>query len=386
MNDKLKNQAKKLPLSPGVYRWLDGKGGILYIGRATSLRKRVLQYFRPDLDPRIAEMVSLAKQIKFEKTDTLLDAIILEANMIKKYWPKYNVRDRDDRSFSYVVVPKTDYAYPLVVRQREIKKFPIRENQIFGPYQNQYLIKNALKLIRRIFPYGTCRANSGKPCFDYQIGLCPGKCIGEISREDYNQNIKNILLLFQGKKQRLLAKLKKDHPEKIAALEHLQEAQLITRDELGEQLAVNRIEAYDISHLSGKETYGAMAVFTGGQPDKDEYRLFKIKTAQAADDLAALSEVVNRRFHHPEWPRPDVILIDGGRPQIFQIAKELKALNIVLPLAGISKLAGDELVYPAGTAKVIKDLISNIKPTLQRARDEAHRFANRGRKMGTKLR
>jgi len=345
-----------------------------------------LQYFRPDLDPRIAEMVSLAKQIKFEKTDTLLDAIILEANMIKKYWPKYNVRDRDDRSFSYVVVPKTDYAYPLVVRQREIKKFPIRENQIFGPYQNQYLIKNALKLIRRIFPYGTCRANSGKPCFDYQIGLCPGKCIGEISREDYNQNIKNILLLFQGKKQRLLAKLKKDHPEKIAALEHLQEAQLITRDELGEQLAVNRIEAYDISHLSGKETYGAMAVFTGGQPDKDEYRLFKIKTAQAADDLAALSEVVNRRFHHPEWPRPDVILIDGGRPQIFQIAKELKALNIVLPLAGISKLAGDELVYPAGTAKVIKDLISNIKPTLQRARDEAHRFANRGRKMGTKLR
>lgn len=386
MKDLLKNQAKKFPLAPGVYRWLDGQGKILYIGRATSLRKRVLQYFRPDLDPRIAEMIGIAKQIKFEQTDTLLDAIILEANMIKKHWPKYNVRDRDDRSFSYVIIPKGDYSYPLVARQKELKKFPIKENQIFGPYQNQYLIKNALKIIRRIFPYGTCKANSGKPCFDYQIGLCPGKCIGTISREDYNQNIKNILLLFQGKKQRLIAKLKKEDPEKIAALKHLQEAQLITRDELGQQLAVNRIEAYDISHLSGKETYGSMAVFTGGQPDKDEYRLFKIKTAEAADDLAALAEVISRRFHHPEWARPDVILIDGGRPQIFRIVKELRALNIVLPLAGLSKLAGDELVYPAGTPKVIKDLIDNIKPVLQRARDEAHRFANRGRKMGTKLR
>lgn len=379
-------QIKKIPLTSGVYRWLDAKGNILYIGRATSLRKRLLQYFRPDLDPRIAEMVALAKQIKFEKTDTLLDAIILEANLIKKYWPKYNVRDRDDRSFSYVVIPKGDYAYPIVVRQRELKKFPIKENQIFGPYQNQYLIKNALKIIRRIFPYGTCKADSGKPCFDYQIGLCPGKCIGVISREDYNQNIKNILLLFQGKKQRLLAKLKKDDPKKIAALKHLQEAQLITRDELGDQLAVNRIEAYDISHLSGKETYGSMVVFTGGQPDKEQYRLFKIRTAEAADDLAALAEVINRRFHHAEWTRPDIILIDGGRPQILRIAKELKQLNIVLPLVGISKLAGDELVYPAGIKKTIKDLLENIKPTLLRARDEAHRFANRGRKMGTKLR
>ena len=385
MNTKLKSQAQKLPLGPGVYRWLDAKGNILYIGRATSLRKRVLQYFRPDLDPRIAEMVATAKKIKFEQTDTLLDAIILEANRIKKYWPKYNVRDRDDRSFSYVVIPKMDYSYPIIARQKELKKFPIKENQIFGPYQNQYLLRNALKIIRRIFPYGTCQANSGKPCFDYQIGLCPGKCIGAISREDYNRNIKNILLLFQGKKQRLIAKLKKENPEKIDAFKHLQEAQLITRDELGEQLSINRIEAYDISHLSGKETYGSMAVFTGGRPDKDEYRLFKIRTADAADDLAALAEVINRRFHHPEWPRPDIILIDGGRPQIFRIAKELESLNITLPLAGLSKLAGDELVYPAGSKSIIKDLIGNIKPTLQRARDEAHRFANRGRKMGTRL-
>jgi excinuclease ABC subunit C len=386
MQDILKNRVKKSPLSSGVYRWLGNKGEILYIGRATSLRKRLLQYFRPDLDPRIAEMVALAKQIRFEKTDTLLDAIILEANLIKKYWPKYNVKDKDDRSFSYVIIPKGDYSYPIIARQSELKKFPIKENQIFGPYQNQYLLRQALKIIRRIFPYGTCRANSGKPCFDYQIGLCPGKCIGAISREAYNQNIKNILLLFQGKKQRLFAKLKKENPEKILALKHLQEAQLITRDELGEQLLVNRIEAYDISHLSGKETYGSMAVFTGGRPDKDQYRLFKIKTAAAADDLAALAEVVSRRFNHPEWQRPDIILIDGGRPQIFRITKELKSLNIALPLVGLSKLAGDELVYPAGVKKVIKDLIDNIKPTLQRARDEAHRFANRGRKMGTKLR
>ncbi|MEK7072042.1 MAG: GIY-YIG nuclease family protein, partial [Patescibacteria group bacterium] len=116
------NRASNLPLSPGVYMFIGSRGEIIYIGRATSLKKRVLQYFRKDIDSRIAEMVFLAKNIKHQKTDTVLEAIILEANLIKKHWPKYNVKDKDHRSFVFVVISKKDYAYPIIVRERELKK------------------------------------------------------------------------------------------------------------------------------------------------------------------------------------------------------------------------------------------------------------------------
>ncbi len=306
----LQLQAIKLPLVSGVYYWLDKKGEILYIGRATSLKKRVSQYFRSDIDMRIAEMVSKAKKIKFKTTDTLLDAIILEANEIKKYWPKYNVKDKDDRSFVYVVIPKRDFTYPIIVRQHELKKFPATKAHIFGPYQNGTLLKNALRLLRRIFPYGTCRPGQGKPCFDYQIGLCPGSCINAISKQDYQKNINDIILLFKGQKKRLISKLKKENPEAIKALTQLQEVTLITSDEVsGDRFKTNRIEAYDISHFGGHETVGAMAVMTDGRIDKSQYRLFNIKSALAGDDLHALSEMITRRFNHDEWPRPDIVSV-----------------------------------------------------------------------------
>ena len=165
----IKDLAKNLPLTPGVYMFIGQKGEILYIGRATSLRRRVLQYFRLDIDSRISEMVSLAQNIKHQQTDTVLEAIILEANLIKKHWPKYNVKDKDHRSFIFIVISKKDYAYPIIIRERELNKFPTTDAYIFGPYQNATLLKNTLRIIRRIFPYSTCTPNSGKPCFDYQV-------------------------------------------------------------------------------------------------------------------------------------------------------------------------------------------------------------------------
>ncbi|KKU74055.1 MAG: Excinuclease UvrABC, endonuclease subunit [Candidatus Wolfebacteria bacterium GW2011_GWA1_47_6] len=138
----LSDHVKSFPDSSGVYRFLDAQGGILYIGRATSLRKRVSNYFTNRIDARIAEMVSLAADIRYEQTDTVLEAIILEANLIKKYWPKYNVKDKDNRSFLYIVIPKTDYPKPLVVRHRELEKFSAIKADIFGPYQSITLIKN----------------------------------------------------------------------------------------------------------------------------------------------------------------------------------------------------------------------------------------------------
>ncbi|NCN07469.1 GIY-YIG nuclease family protein [Candidatus Falkowbacteria bacterium] len=372
----IKDLAKNLPLTPGVYMFIGQKGEILYIGRATSLRRRVLQYFRLDIDSRISEMVSLAQNIKHQQTDTVLEAIILEANLIKKHWPKYNVKDKDHRSFIFIVISKKDYAYPIIIRERELNKFPTTDAYIFGPYQNATLLKNTLRIIRRIFPYSTCTPNSGKPCFDYQVGLCPGTCIGEINKKDYKKNILNIVLLFKGEKKRLLAKLKKENPEVLSALKNIQDVTLITKDELSNNHGKNRIEGYDISHFTGQETVGAMSVVINGQLAKDQYRLFNIKTAPASDDLRSLEEMLTRRFKHIEWPFPNLILIDGGKPQIDYVNQVLKRIGISIPIIGLSKLAGDRMVFPIKTSMAVKELAKSQRELITKARDEAHRFGN----------
>lgn len=373
---KLKEKVKKFPDSPGVYHWLDSKGRILYVGRAASLKKRVLQYFRKDIESRIAEMVDIASDIEYQKTESILDSVVLEANDIKKYWPKYNVVQRDNKSFLYLVIArKEDYPRPMLIRGRDLKKFPKTSFKIFGPYQAASLINNALKIIRRIFPYSTCRPNQGRPCFDYQIGLCPGICIGEISKRDYKKNIDNIILLLSGQKKRLMSKLSKENPEQVSSLKHLQDVSLLTNEDsiLG---GINRIEGYDVSHLAGKETYTSMVVFSAGAADKSQYRLFKIKNAPANDDLRSLEEALLRRLSHQEWPLPDLMMIDGGRPQIDYIDKLFRAQNINIPIVGISKFAGDKLVYVRGAKKEFRQMTENIKNTLLKVREEAHRFGN----------
>lgn len=379
---KLKAKLKSIPKSPGVYFWLDKKGQILYVGRATSLRQRLSQYFLKNIERRIGEMVSQAVDIKYETTDTLLEAIILEAANIKKHWPKYNVVDRDDRSFIYIVIPRGDYPKPLIVRGRDLKKFSALKAKVFGPYQSFYLASAALRLIRRVFPYSTCRPNSGRACFDYQIGLCPGACIGAISPRAYKQNIKDICLLLSGDKKKLLARLIKENPAKIKALKHLQDVALLTRETNLGEAKINRLEGYDISHFTGQETYGSMVVFENGEPNPNEYRLFKIKEAPAGDDERALAEMLLRRFKHEEWARPDIIMIDGGSPQISFLSKVFKKNNLNIPLVGISKLGGDRLVYSLEAKHNFRGLAENLKPTLLKLRDEAHRFANYGRRRG----
>ncbi len=369
-----------MPKEPGVYVFIDRENKFLYIGRATSLKRRVSSYFQRPQDPRLAEMLNLAVRIKYFKTDSVLEAIILEANLIKKYWPKYNVKAKDDRSFVYIVIPKVSYSRPFIVRQRELQKF-VPQASVFGPYQSLSLIKTGLRIIRRIFLYSTCLSagrpaeiNSGKPCFDYQIGLCPGACVGKISKEDYQKNIDNLILFLKGEKKRLLKKLQKENPEKIKSLKHIQDVALISRDE-PISAKMNKIEGYDISHLTGKETFGSMVVFINGRSDKTQYRLFKIRSAPANDDLRALEEIITRRFKHVEWPYPDLILIDGGKPQIDYISKVLEKINVVIPFVGISKFAGDKMVFPSKIKSSMREFIQTNKGVLLKVREEAHRFA-----------
>ena len=381
----ISNQAKKLPNKPGVYMFLDGQGDILYVGRATFLKRRVTSYFGnlpAGRDPRIKEMINLTVKIRHYVTETVLESFILEANLIKKHWPKYNVREKDDRSFVYIVIAKTDYPKPIIARGKELKNFPGGSARVFGPYKSLRIAREILKIARRIFPYGTCKPNQGKPCFHYQISLCPGICIGAVFKKDYQKNINNLVLFLSGEKKRLIKKLMKENPKQAENIKHIQDASLLIRedDNVAAGGKLNRLEAYDISHFAGRETFGAMIVFKSGTENKDEYRLFKIKNAPPGDDLAALKETIERRFRHPEWPFPDLIVVDGGRPQVLVVSRILRDNNIKTPLLGVSKLQNDKLIFPFGTKKSFQELAEASKNVLLRARNEAHRFANFARK------
>lgn len=395
---KLKVTAKKFPNSPGVYFFRDKAGRPIYVGLAGSLKRRIASYFRAK-EPRIIEMVEAAHTLDFQKTDTLLEAVILEANLIKKYWPKYNVVDKDDRSFIYLVILPGDYPRPVIVRGRELEKYKPVKAKVFGPFESFYILKTVLSLIRRIFPYSTCRplngkpssakATAGRPCFDYQIGLCPGACIGVITPKEYKNNIKNLELFFRGQKVNLIKKLKKENPEKIMALLRVQDVALFAgsgRATGGSgSLTSGRIEGYDISHLSGKEPVGAMVVFENGEKNPSQYRLFKIKGVAGGrnyNDLEMIKEVLTRRFKHPEWQRPEIVFVDGGISQV-KIAREVLAKNnIFVPVVGLAKTGGhsasaytrDKLVI-ANSKKSVRELILASKMIFQSVRNEAHRFA-----------
>ncbi|MFP4515111.1 MAG: GIY-YIG nuclease family protein [Parcubacteria group bacterium] len=372
---KLLEIAKKAPNKPGVYKYIDKNKDILYVGRATSLRSRLKQYFQKQIDDRIKEMIILAEDIEYIETNSVLEAIILEANLIKKYWPKYNVKDKDDRSFSYLIIDKRqDFPKLVIVRGRELKKFISDKVEVFGPYQSQYLLRRALKLIRQVFPYSTCQPNSDKACFDYQIGLCPGACISSIDSKEYKKNIDKILMLLKGDRTRLIKTLKKDNPLQVEALNNLQEVSLLQKEKDLETPQLSRIEAYDISHLSAKEAYGSMVVFSDNEIDKSQYRLFKVSEKNSGDDLNSMLEVISRRLKHLEWPKPDIILLDGGRPQVDFISRYFDDNNITIPLVGLSKYGGDVLVFKKNTNKNVKELIKLLKPKLQELREEAHRF------------
>ncbi len=412
-----KPNLKKFPLSPGVYLFKDYKNRVIYVGRASYLRKRIANYFSRRTDPKTVQMVSEAKKLAFIKTDNLIDAVILEANLIKKYWPKYNIREKDNRSFIYIVIPKKDWAYPLVIRGQQLEKYlsavasakagPPQKAHIFGPFKSFALAKNLLLLLRKIFPWSTCKLNQRRPCFYQQIGLCPGKCIGAINEKDYRKIINTLILLFKGEKNKVRRILKKNQPEKLGFFERLDDSILITASNSDESRNIGRIEGYDISHFAGRETVGSMVVFQNNEFDKSQYRLFKIRAAMPNDDLGAIEEMISRRLKHVEWEYPGLILIDGGRTQVKTVEKVLREHRLNIPVAGIAKPAKkippnlplqkggtlppfskegrggfsqkDRLIF-GRISKPLKTLISLSFPQLLKVRNEAHRFANSLRK------
>ena len=371
-------EIKKLPKGPGVYIFQDKNNKPLYIGKASSLRDRVRSYFS-SRSGKVLKLLSLSEKIKFIKTDSVLEALFEEANLIKKYQPIFNVREKDNRSFVYLIIPKfkiKDFPSPFIIRGRELGKYPSSDFYAFGPFRSWSILKRALFLLRKIFPYCN-KPNSNKPCFYYQIGLCQGACLGKVSKKDYQQMIKNLVLFLKGKKKTVLKNLKKLYPEKIEILKNIEDSILVSKEEITEDFSLTKklkIESYDISHFAGKDTYGSMAVFENNKPLKESYRIFKIKKARPGDDLSALVEVLQRRIKHKEWIYPNLFLIDGGRNQVNAVYEVVKKLKI--PVVGIAKgkEKKDKLILK-GAGKNLKKIIFLSKPILQRARDEAHRFA-----------
>lgn len=344
-----------LPDAPGVYFFLDGQKKSLYIGKATSLKDRVKSYFVKGIEetrsPLIAKMVSEAKSIDFRKTDSVLEALLLEADLIKKFKPKFNTKEKDDKSFNCVVITEEDFPQVLIKRKKDIQENTKDFKNVFGPFSNGSQLKEALRIIRKIFAFRDekCEPNSKRSCFNYSLGLCPGTCIGKIDKKSYAKTIKNITKLLSGDIKTVSSNLEKDMNilakkqmfeeakilrDKIYALNHINDVALIKSDlvKSGDknQDAKNfRIESFDIAHMSGKDMVGVMTVLEGGEIKKSDYRKFKIETCDNANDPKALKEVLERRFGHTEWTFPDLIVVDGGAIQInvanqFVLSKGLK--------------------------------------------------------------
>ena len=381
----------KIPDSPGVYFFKKGKQ-TLYIGKAASLRDRVRSYFAADLvkgrGGRIVAMVEKAESLEWTVTDSVLEALILEANLIKEKQPPYNVDEKDNKSFNYLVITKEDFPRVLVVRGRELfdplKAGSWKLKATFGPFPSG--LKEALKIIRRIFPYrDNCIPNNGKPCFNRQIGLCPGVCNGEMRKDEYAERIRHICELFSGNFKGLkrdLARAMKEAAKaeefekaaalrrQITALEHIRDVSLI-KDEL--RVAPGggtRIEAYDVAHTGGEETVAVMTVVAGGEALKAAYRKFKIQSA-TNNDVAALKEALSRRLAHSEWPLPRVFVVDGAAAQLNAARRVLRDAGVEIPVVGVVKnerhkperLIGDQRAIEAHE----KDILL--------ANSEAHRFA-----------
>ncbi|MBY0472873.1 UvrB/UvrC motif-containing protein [Patescibacteria group bacterium] len=402
--EQFRKNMKKIPDGPGVYFFLGKNKEVLYIGKATSLRSRVRSYFSPDLakarGPLLVKMLEKAQAIDWRETDSVLEALLLEANLIKTHKPKHNTDLKDDKSWNYVVITKDSPpagGFPIIryVRGRELAmQDPDDYMHIFGPFPHGLQLKAAMKIIRKIFPYRDDKCfpppagGPGKACFNRHIGLCPGVCTGEISKTDYRKIIRRIALLFQGKKVELIKSLEKDMKVaaktedfeeaarlrgQIFALQHIQDVSLI-KDEYrstGSTVGNTRIEAYDIAHMGGTSVVGVMVVVEDGHPNKDQYRKFKIKTAKGGDDAGSLTEVLTRRLGHDEWPMPRVIAVDGSTAQINAATKVLEEHGIQIPVIGVVK---DEKHRPR-SIQGKREVIAGRERDILLANAEAHRFA-----------
>ena len=384
MNQKLNKKLKTLPHSPGVYFHKNIDGEVIYVGKASVLKNRVKQYFqsKKDMDAKTLALIKEIADIDWITTESEIDALFLESEMVKRYKPRYNILLRDDKSLSYVRINMRD-EIPFVSFTRN----PTKDGaEYFGPFFNSFSIKRALRYLRKIFPYyikpvslrGASRSNPEKPDrhaspamtktskLEYQIGLTPGVVEGNTSSSDYKKSLRQLISYIKGNRVAVVKEIEKamktasknqdfenaaKYRNQLTNLAELQQQIVFGREEfldiskdeglvaLRDLLLLpeipRRIEAFDVSHHGGKNNTASMVVFTNGMPNKTQYRKFKLRTG-GNNDYAGMCEAVERRMKHlPDWGRPDLVIIDGGAGQLSAVADLLTAENI--PFIGRNK-------------------------------------------------
>ncbi len=382
---------------------MSGSGTILYIGKAKNLRHRIKSYYFRDhgRGPRIDLMLEAARELKVIETGSEIEAILLEAELIKKIKPRFNISLKDDKSFLIVEFTKDKYPRLDLIRLKEKEVRAKNMRGVFGPYPSGDLLKKSLRFLRKIFPYRDCSDRKFSryqklkhPCLYGDLNLCLGPCARQVSKEDYNKQLGYLKDFLRGKKSTILRHLEKEMASsskaqkfeqaaetrnKIYALNHLREVAIGIRDDSFEssKIIFNRIECFDISNILGHYSVGAMSVIQSGQKAPDQYRKFKIKYIKSANDVAMISEVLFRRFRN-SWPMPDLLVVDGGLPQLNSAIEVAKRLNLKIPIISIAKgkkRDKNEFHYSnPDLAKYIKMTPSAVKDIVT-ARDEAHRFA-----------
>lgn len=403
----LKEYILEAPKSPGVYEFINTNGDILYVGKAKNLNSRIKSYFVKDIGrgPSIDLMVAKAKKIKFFETASEIEAVILEAELIKKIKPKYNIQFKDDKSF--FVIHFTKEEFPCVVLRR-IKDIPhdefLREKKagrLFGPYPNGLELKKSLRILRKIFPYRDCsktkynlQAKKIRPCIYGDIRVCTAPCALWADKKRYSKNITYLKNFLRGKKaeveKALFTEMKELSREKryevaalvrnqIAALDHLREVALGIRDDVFDSAKVyfKRMECFDISNISGQYAVGAMSVTLSGKKAPEEYRKFKIRTVSGANDIAMMAEILKRRLNN-KWGDADLVVIDGGETHLKAAAKVFSAAGHHVPVISIAKgpkRDKDEIHYLNHDMRSYIEKTPGLKNSIIALRDEAHRFA-----------
>jgi len=434
MESRLKKKLDQLPTTPGVYFHKDKAGEIIYIGKAANLRSRVRQYFQASraIDTKTDVLVSEIADIEWRELDTEADALFLEAELVRRYQPRFNILLRDDKSLIYVRIDyKSDFPTVSTVRR------PLDDGaEYFGPYINGFAVKKALRFLRRAFPYATTRSVTQKRVnLHFHLGLDPGLEEGRTSLPDYRSNLRKLMQYLRGERVALVREIERDM-KKAAAGKNFEQAaslrnQLYSLKELSRQILFSdkemadinldhalvglgkllglaspprRIEGYDISHQQGSDTVASMVVFSNGVPDKTAYRKFKMRLP-GNDDFAHMSEVIRRRLREEnrrKWGRGDLMLIDGGKGQLSAaIAARDECQLQKIPMIGLAKKREEIIISNSSSISGLDvqslaneaatqgayvtqgpDFTSITLPErspvvmlLQRIRDESHRFA-----------
>ena len=411
--EKIAAILKALPERPGVYLMRDSEGQVIYVGKAIKLKRRVSSYFRhTHLSPRLNKLVELIEDISIIRTETEAEALIVEAKLIRRYSPFFNIELKMSDRYPYIKI--TDEDFPRI----EITRHRANDSALYlGPFVDAGNIRNLMRLAERYFPLRVCKGRitpnkNKRPCVEYNLGHSMGACAALCTQSEYRERVADIILLFEGKSAELVDRLRKRMDEAAKRLEFekaayyrdtvraiwklsrqkissaLQEDldnetwKVLNRIQelLGLKVLAWRIDAFDISHTHGHDTYGCCVVFEQGRPSPNLYRRFKIRSLNDGEinDFQSIYETVKRRYSHVidnTEPAPQLALIDGGPIQLEYAQKALQELGFELPLIALAER--EELIFlPNKPDEPLR--LGRDDPALQlfqRLRDEVHRYA-----------